>query len=498
MRYHSLLREAPLRFFAPLVLLALAPAPSARAVEPTGDVPARLVGGALVDGQAYADVAELTDTIGARLTGSPGASAAVEWAVARLRAAGLHAWTEPVRVPHWVRGEERAVAIAAPPARPQPLAVAALGSSAGTPPGGVEAEVVEVRSLEEAAALGDRARGRIVLFQHGMPGQGSYGELVRLRARGPATVARLGAAGALVRSLASASLRDPHTGQTAFPPDVAPIPAASISVEDAELLHRLLARGPVRVRLVLGCGPGTPPEVESANVVAELPGRARQGEIVLIGAHLDSWDLATGAIDDGAGVAMVLEAMRLLAREPAPPRRTVRAVLFMNEEHGLSGGIAYAERHAAELGHVVAAVEADSGAGRPLGWKTEAGPGAVAILTRLSAPLATLGANGVRAGDAGSDLDPLRYAGVPTAGLWQDGSRYFEWHHSAADTLDKIDPGELARAAAALAVGAWQLAEADATMPRPPPPAEPPWWKPVASGGAAPASDAARGDRPGR
>ena len=188
----------------------------------------------------------------------------------------------------------------------------------------------------------------------------------------------------------------------------APIPAAAISVEDAELLHRLLARGRIRVRLTLGCGFASPPTVESANVVAELRGRERPEQVVVIGAHLDSWDLGTGAVDDGAGVVMVMEAMRQLARLPVAPRRTVRAVLFMNEENGLDGGLAYARRHAAELPGHVAALEADSGAGRPLGFSVTAGDGGLALVTRLAAPLVTLGAAGVSAGGGGSDLEPLR------------------------------------------------------------------------------------------
>lgn len=472
----------------PALLLAAAPARP-----PAPDVPARLLGAALAEGKALERLAELTDTVGARLVGSPGAAAAVAWAVRTLRADGLPAWEEPVVVPVWLRGEERGEVLATPPARHQPLHLTALGNSPGTPPGGVTGQVVEVGSLEELAALGERVRGKVVLFQHAMgEGQG-YGEVVRLRSRGPAAAARQGAVAALVRSLSSASLRTPHTGQTAFGAGPA-IPAAALAVEDALLLHRLGQRGPVTVRLVLGCGPGSPPTAWSANVVSEVRGRERPDEVVLISGHLDSWDLGAGAMDDGAGVAMAMEALRLLSRLPVPPRRTVRLVLYMNEENGTQGGVDYARRHAAELPRHVAAVEADAGAGRPLGASVGAGPGGLELVARWLAPLAAMGAGAVRAGDGGVDIGPLLHERVPVLELWQEGSRYFQWHHSAADTFDKVVPQELLLSTGALAVLAWQLAEQPETLPRPPRPADPPWWstEPLPPPDGAPAPAASR------
>ncbi|MFL5273953.1 MAG: M28 family peptidase [Anaeromyxobacteraceae bacterium] len=450
----------------------VAAAPSAR---PPPD-PALVVGPALTDGFAYARLTELTDTIGARLAGSPAAAAAVDWALRRFKDDGIDAHLEEVKVPRWERRAERAEVVAGAGWRAQALAVTALGSSPGTPRGGLTAEVVEARSLEEVEALGARAQGRIVLFQHDMAGPEEYEAQVALRSRGPAAAARAGAAGALVRSLATASLRTPHTGTTRFWPAERAIPAAALSVEDAALLHRLLARGPVRVRLDLDCGTATPPTADSANVVAEIKGRERPDEVVLVGAHLDSWDLGQGAVDDGAGVAMVMEVMHLLAHAREAPRRTVRAVLFMNEENGLSGGIAYAERHAGEAARHVAAIEADMGAARPLGLLVDAGEGGDALLRRLASPLAALGAAEVKRGEGGSDTEPLRRAGVPTLQLWLDGARYFDLHHSAADTLDKVAPRELAEAAAAYAYVARALADADETLPRPGPPDGPAWW----------------------
>jgi hypothetical protein len=444
-----------------LLLLALLAAPPY-----SPEVAARIIGGALSDGVAYSRLADLTDGIGPRLSGSPGAEAAVQWALKRFQEDGTSARTEPVKVPHWVRGEERAELLPARGQMGHPLAITALGGSPGTPSGGLVAEVVEVRSLAEVKALGDKAKGKILFFNHSMStagGKTGYGELSPLRNRGPAEASKAGAVGALVRSLATATLRSPHTGTTLFE-DAPPIPAAAISVEDAELLHRVLQRGPVKVRLGLGCR--TLPDVESANVIGDVPGREKPDEIVLLGAHLDSWDLATGAIDDGAGVVIVMEAARLIAQLPQHPRRTVRAVLYMNEENGLAGGKAYAQAHAGEGDKHVAALEADSGAGRPLAIGLRAGEGGQALLAPWLTPLETLGAADFAEGAGGADIGPLGQMRVPFVSVQQDAVRYFDWHHSAADTLDKVRPHDLAQTAAAVAWLAYALAEMPETLPR--------------------------------
>jgi hypothetical protein len=427
------------------------------------EVAQRLVGGALSDGVAYARLAELSDTIGPRLSGSPGAEAAVKWALQRLKDDGLAAHLEKVMVPHWVRGEERGE-ILSPTAHP--LALTALGGSVGTPQGGITGEVIEARSLSEIAALGERARGKIIFLNHTMGQKGGYGDFVGLRTHGPAEAGRVGAAGVLLRSLATASLRSPHTGATNYQAVGPKVPGAAVSVEDAELIHRLLQRGPVKVHLTLGCH--SLPEVESANVVGEIRGRETPEEVVLLGAHLDSWDLATGATDDGAGVVMVMEAARLVAREH--PRRTVRAVLYMNEENGLAGGKGYAAAHQSELTRHVAALEADSGAGRPLGVSVQAGEGGAAQLRPWLGALESLGVAEAADGDAGgADISPLGPFSVPMIAVQQETSHYFETHHSAADTLDKVQPEALARTAAAIAVVAYALAEMPQPLPRPPP-----------------------------
>jgi carboxypeptidase Q len=454
-----------------VIALSLA---AALAATPTRPAPAafsseaaeHIVGGALASGLAYARLAELTDTVGPRLSGTEGAAAAVQWALKRFGEDGLKAHLEKVLANHWERGEERAEVLASPSAAGLKLAVTALGGSIGTPEGGLTAEIVEVSSFDELRALGGSVRGKIVLFQHTMSTPAGYGEFAVFRHRGASEAARLGAVAAFVRSLATASLRSPHTGAMAYAADAPKIPAAAVATEDAELVHRLLSRGPVRVHLVLGCRQLAP--VESANVVAEVRGREHPEEVVLLGAHLDSWDLGQGAIDDGAGVAIVMEAGRLLAQLKTPPRRTVRVVLFMNEENGLDGAKAYAKEHEAEVSRHVAALEADNGGGRPLGLGLRAGQGASALFSPWLGPLAALGSSELtEGGEGGADLSPLARALVPIVSVRQDNAHYFDLHHSAADTLDKVNPFELAQVAAEVGWVAYALAEMPRALPRP-------------------------------
>ncbi len=452
-----------------------APAPVAATKDagPSTQVAGQLIGAALSEGRAYARLAELTDGIGPRLSGSEGEQAAVQWAKRAFEADGVKVWLEPVKVPRWVRGEERARVLASERFREHPLSILALGGSVGTPAGGVTAEVIEVRSLEEVAALGDKVKGKIVFFNHSMREASDYGKAAGLRTRGASAAAKSGAVGMLVRSLATASLRSPHTGAMRYDEGVPQVPAAAVSVEDAELLHRLLAGGPVKVELKLGSQ--TLPDADSFNVVAEVKGREKPQEVVLLGAHLDSWDVGTGAHDDGAGVTMVMEAARLIAKVKPAPRRTVRAVLFANEENGLRGGRAYAEAHAAELANHVAALEMDSGGFRPLGVTLRAGPGGEELVRPWLRPLEALGAGQVLAGDAGgADISPLIPARVPFVGVRVDSSRYFDFHHSHSDTLDKVDPKDLAQSTAAVAWVAYVLAEVPGVLPRPEVPAEAP------------------------
>jgi carboxypeptidase Q len=465
---NRVMRLAPALLASTLLSLA----PPARAGGPAPDSPsqaaevsARLVGAALTDGETLARLRELTDGVGPRLSGSPGAAAGVAWALRRFAKEGLDARAERVLVPRWERGPEAGAIVAGPGIAAAPLALATLGGSGPTAPEGLTAEVVEVRTMAEVRALGAHARGKIVLFQHGMATAADYGKLAELRVHGPAEAQRAGAVGALVRSLSTAADRHPHTGVTLPDAALPPFPSAAVAVPDAELLHRLLLQGPVRVRLRLL--PRTLPDEESANVVAEVRGRELPQQIVLLAAHLDSWDLGQGAEDDGVGVAAVMEALRLVARER--PRRTVRAVLFMNEENGGRGAEAYARAHAAELPLHAAALEADLGSGRLLSVQVHSGPSGAAQLQPWLGALAGLGVLPAADGEAGgSDLEPLTTGpqALPIVGLRQDATRYFDVHHGAADTFDHVRPQELAQLAAAVSVLTWALAEMAQPLPR--------------------------------
>jgi len=413
--------------------------------------PARTRAPALPRSGAMALVRSLSDEVGPRLAGSAGDARAVAWALARMRAMGFaNVRAEPVTVPHWERGEAQGEVLA-PSA--QSVAVAALGGSVGTPAEGVEAEVLELPSLDVLEATDPaRVAGRIVFINNPMrrsvDGSG-YGEAVGGRTRGPSRAAAKGAVALLVRSVGTDRARLPHTGATRYADDVPRIPAAALSVPDAELLHRLGEAGPVRFRLRITCR--TEPDAQSANVVGEVPGSDRADELILLGAHLDAWDLGRGALDDGAGVAVVLETARLLAQEGGL-RRTLRVVLFANEENGLAGARAYAQAHATELPRHALAAEADAGDGRVYAVSFRGGPEEAAVFDDVSA---RLGALGVRRdpepASGGADLSPLR--DVPLMDLAQDMSRYFDIHHTANDTPEAVNARSLDQV-----VVAWRIA----------------------------------------
>jgi hypothetical protein len=426
---------------------------------------ARILEAALTDSRAYDKLTHLCDRIGHRFSGSDALERAVEWAAGEFGRDGIeHVWTERVLVPRWVRGPESA-RLLAPVERE--LAMLTLGGSVGTAAGGLTADVLVVDGFEELEAAGEAVRGKIVLYdkpmQAGFDTEAGYGTVVGLRARGASAAAKLGGAGMLLRSLGTADYRLPHTGSLRYEEDVPQIPAAAISAEDAGLIRRLVESGDaVRVRMDLGAR--YLPDRESANVVAELRGRERPDEIVLIGAHLDSWDVGDGAHDDGAGCVVVMEALRLLKRLNLVPRRTIRAVLFTNEENGLRGGRDYAERHGEEL-HVVA-IESDTGGAAPLGFGVSAGPGGVELIEPIASRLESIGATRVFPRGGGADISPLRKLGVPVMSLVQDIEHYFDVHHTEADTLDKVARAELDRNVAAMTLMAYALAEQEATLPR--------------------------------
>lgn len=456
-----------------------------------------IIAEALKTPAGYERLRVLTDSIGKRLSGSPAEPKAVAWAKAQFEKDGIPVRLEPVMVPVWIRGEERCE-IVAPIERS--IVLLALGGSVGTPPEGITAPVVVVGSSEELQSLGaEKVRGKIVLFDNPFVRTGDdfadYSRAVKHRGSGASEAAKLGAAAALVRSVATASLRTPHTGALKYEEGAPKIPAAAVTIEDAALLHRLADAGPeVRVHLLLGAR--SEPDREGSNVIAEIRGRERPDEVVLMVAHLDSWDVGQGAIDDGAGCAIVMEAMRLIASGPTP-RRTLRAMLAANEENGLRGGRGYRDAHRKELDAHVAAIEIDSGAARPIGLSVTEGEGGVAALRdQLAAALAPIGVRRFREGRGGADISPLEDYGIPLIGIELDGSHYFDWHHTEADTLDKVDPDELQLAVAAAAATAWTLADAPTTLPRSPKKGEA--LGPPAVPAPRSAIEVPRGERPSR
>lgn len=404
------------------------------------------------DGFAWRWLATLCDLYGPRLSGSPAYDRAAAWAVRSVREAGFaRVWTEPVTVPRWERGEEWARMVAP---GDEPLILSGLGGSAGTPAEGLEAEVVVVRDLDELAALGEGVRGRIVLFN---PEWKGYGSVARYRVGGPAAASRAGAAGALVRSATGRSLATPHTGMTAFADGERPIPAAAVTTEAADRIERLVRRGET-VRVRWHSGAVNHPPVEQPTVLAEVRGTELPDEVVVAGCHLDSWDVGTGAHDDGAGCAVVVGAARLLLDGRWRPRRTVRVVLFASEEYGAHAGRAYLDAHRDELGRHVAALESDSGCFAPAGFSVSGSAEGVGRVARLAAPLARLGASQIVVGGAGVDIGPIVAEGVLGIGHRTHNERYFDVHHSPADTLDKVDPDDLAANVAAVAGLLWGLA----------------------------------------
>lgn len=407
----------------------------------------------------YRITESLTTEVGARLAGSEADARAVAWAQAKFRELGFDkVWTEPVTFPRWQRRSEQARVLGA---NAQALTLTALG---GSPAGTVEGEVVRFADLAalEAAAPGSLA-GKIAFVDYAMArardGSG-YGAGSRVRSRGPSAAIRAGASAYLMRSAGTDSHRNPHTGITRFDDGLTPIPSAALSVPDAEQLTRLLRLGPQRVRVALDCGwDGT---ATSHNVIGEIRGSRKPNEVVLIGGHLDSWDLGTGAIDDGAGVGLTMAAGALIGQMKQRPARSIRVVAFANEEQGLHGGNAYAKRHAGEVTRHQIAAESDFGAGRIHAYSSSAPAHAQAADRQIAAALAPLGIEHARGtGGPGPDIGPFATQGMAWARLAQDGTDYFDLHHTPDDTFDKIDPKALAQNVAAYAVFTYLAASAE-------------------------------------
>jgi hypothetical protein len=420
---------------------------------------------AMHDDTAYKTVEALTTEVGARLAGGVNDPRARAWAIARFKALGFDkVYTEPVTYPLWVRRSEHG-AIVAP--FPQPLTLIALGYSPGTPKGGLTADVVQFPSLEALKAADPATvKGKIVYIgyrMHRTKDGHDYGIGAGIREDGPVVAMTKGAAGFLLRSAGTdANSRTPHTGVTGFTDPAKSIPAAALSNPDADQLERVLAYGkPVTVKLDLDCG--IEGQYTGYNVIGDLVGSKHPDQVVVIGGHLDSWDPGTGAIDDGAGVAIALGAAKLIHDLPQRPDRTVRVIAFANEEMGLWGGRAYADKHAAEVGKFQLGSESDLGAAPVYQMAASVKPQARGAIEQIAKVLEPIGVtyDPKRPGGGGSDLSQMHHKGMAALSLDQDATYYFDWHHTANDTLDKIDPQQLAQNVAVYAVFTYMAAEAD-------------------------------------
>jgi len=453
-------------------------ASAAQAASPGNDPAAlaKIRDTAMTSDYAWERTADMTDLIGPRLSGSAGAAAAVTQVADAMRKLGAKVTLQPVKVPHWVRGAETGELTeysGRPAGVTQRVVLSALGGSGATPAAGLNAQVIVVSSFDELKARAAEVKGRIVLFdvafdQHmadrGLAGQ-AYGQGSNYRVNGPRIAAEMGAAAALVRSVGGANYRLPHTGNTGLQ-DGARIPAAAVSVEDAMLMSRLAKRGPLGMRLVLT--PKILPDADSYNVIADWPGSDKADEVVIVSGHLDSWDLATGAHDDAAGVASAMAVFDTLKKLDYRPRRTIRMIAWMNEENGTRGARTYLEAQGANPGSHIGAIESDNGAGRPFGMRASVPAASTKLFAPLQAALLPIGAGVFQRQDALStgDLSGLERAGVPSFAPLIDTSTYFDYHHTAADTLDKVDPDNLRRHVALMTATAWFLANVEEPIGR--------------------------------
>jgi carboxypeptidase Q len=431
---------------------AEAPTPP-RWLEPYREPASRLIGAAMVDSFAWRRLAELTDGIGNRLSGTPELSRAIEWALAEMKRDGLeNVRAEPVMVPRWVRGNESAEIVE--PAHHQ-IAMLGLGDSVGTPDAGIQAEAIVVHSFQEMEAASSRVHGRIVVFNVPFT---TYDQTRPYRSDAPSRAAQLGAVAVLVRSVGPAGLRLPHTGGLSYGANAPKIPGAAIASEDADRLQRMADRG-TRIVLRLKMDAHFEADAPSANVIGELRGREKPDEFVVIGGHIDSWDVGAGASDDGGGIVATWEALRLIKSLGLRPRRTIRVVLWTNEENGARGGRAYRDQHLAELPRHVMMLEADSGLFRPVSFAVTANAAARETVRAIASLLTNIDADAITGGGGGTDIGPSVTAASIPALSYEGTGDYFLLHHTPADTVDKIDPVDVSRAAAAIAVMSYVIAD---------------------------------------
>jgi len=425
---------------------------------------------------AYNQVRHLCDNIGPRLSGSAQAAAAVQYVAQELRDLGLEVRLEPVTVRHWQRGSEEAQLVRYPgqvAGTQQKIVVTSLGNAIATPDAGITAAVIVVSSFEEFDRLAEAdVNGKIVLFNHafdedmalaGRAGQ-AYESAVPYRGSGPSRAAKKGAVAMLVRSVGAPGFRLAHTGALRYREDAPKIPAGAVTTEDADLIAILAAQGEVQIHLLLT--PRDLPEEHSYNVIADLKGTEHSEQVVIVSGHLDSWDLGTGAIDDASGAGIAMDVLRVIRSVNPRPKRTIRFVGWMNEENGTAGGTAYAEQHKSELANHVAAIEIDLGDGRPLGLEIHASDARLASLAPTLHLIADPIGGVVNTDDSpGADIGPMNKAGVPSVSPLQDARHYFDYHHTAGDTFDKVRPEELRRNVEILSSLVYALAQEDAQTP---------------------------------
>lgn len=449
------------RMLVPVVAAALLLPATARGQEIADayrDVADRIIDAATGDHDAYARLTELVETFGPRISGSVALERAIDWIAEEMDADGFdNVHTERVMVPHWVRGDESLEMILP---WPRTLPMLGLGFSVGTPPGGIRGEVLVVNSFDDLEDRADEAAGRIVLFNVPFT---TYGETVQYRARGAVAAAEAGAVASLIRSVTPYSQQTPHTGNSSYEEGVPRIPHAAITIEDADLLQRMQERGQ-RVELHLRMEAQTFPDVPGRNVMAEIRGSEFPNEVVVFGGHIDSWDVGQGAMDDAGGVVAAWEAIRLLKELGLQPRRTIRAVGWTSEEQGRTGGREYVAHHEDEY-HVLA-MESDAGVFKPSGFGFTGSDQAFAMIREIGTLLDRIESGSVTRGGGGADISPLMATGVPGMGLNVDGTKYFWYHHSDADTVDKLDPDEVALCVATMAVMAYVVADMPVRLPR--------------------------------
>jgi carboxypeptidase Q len=427
----------------------------------------RLIDAALRDSNAYARLAELTDRFGNRISGSKALEDAISWILGRMKTDGFaNVRGEPAMVPHWVRGEESATLVTP---RAAPLHMLGLGMSVGTPASGITAPVLVVDNFDDLQRHAAEAKGKIVLFDFPFPTDVApmegYRTAVAYRGGAPSAAAKVGAVAALIRSVTPQSIQSPHTGSTRYDTTVAKIPAAALSVEDAEMLHRMQQRGE-KITVTLKMAAKQLPDAPSRNVVAELRGSSKPDEVVVLGGHIDSWDVGQGAMDDGGCSVAAWEAVRLMKQLGLTPKRTVRVVMWTNEENGGRGGRAYRDAHEAELTKHSVAMECDNGVFRPNGVRFQGSGAGLAQVKLVGALLERIGASRVQTGEGEADVGPILQRGVPGLALDVDDSKYFWFHHTAADMMTVIDRADLARCVATMAVMAYVIADLDQPIAR--------------------------------